>query len=201
MARCIADIKAGDHYYIINDVTELCDVLEFYTSDAQVDPHHLVGKAALILESPQLLSDTWDGCILLQFETESSASFRCKLPLAALDMCREHHSVEKIPTSAALSEIPAQIYPDNVRNNTATVNKKSPKRNRKNTPLSPESSAALSKIFYAAQRGELKKEFDDESNTDSATYHEKEIKYVRDPSSESAMIRQLAAESIQDAYR
>ena len=187
MQKFVTDIKAGNHLYIIDDIDELYDVLEFYPIEEAINAQMIVGKLALILATPDLLSEKWDGCVLLSFE---GANDHLKLPIAALDMYRTYCESEEVkgedqnisgysnkdnriskPTETALSS-EFDYCPKNLWNNI----------------LPPSSSSsALKEIFF--------------DQSESPILLEREIVYIRDSSSEAAMIRQLAAESIQDAYR
>lgn len=201
--KSVTDILGGDHVYIIDDVMELCDVLEFYPSEGDIDPQAIAGQVAVVLASPQLLSTEWDGCILLSINGN-----RCKLPFAALDMSRVYEG-EEVEEDVTLTTPSAgrrcdtddrsnELAGDDRSTGSDTPMKNipvknifeahsSPKtRNRWNDILSPSSSAAIKKVFFGH---------------DAPPAIEGEIMYVRDTSSEAVMIRQLAAESIQDAYR
>lgn len=187
--RCVTDIRAGDHFYITDDLSELCDILEYYPIEVAVDPHIIVGKLALILATPNLSSEEWDGCIMLSF---GSVNNHYKLPVAALDMCRTYSENEE--EVGKDKRIRNSYGPFNdldltpSKNLLTTDDTFSPKaRNRWNNILSPSSSAAVKRIFF------------DHSESDSLK--QKDIICIRDSSSETAMIRQLAAETIQDAYR
>ena len=83
--KSLTDIHVGDHYYIIDDIDELCDILEFYPTETEIDPKIILGKLAVVLAAPLFLADDWDGCVLLSFGTQIK---RCRVPLAALDRNR-----------------------------------------------------------------------------------------------------------------
>lgn len=169
------DICVGDRFYIIDDFGELFDILEYYPS-GRIDPVSIVGKLAVILDKPQLQSNSWDGCILLSFDNGITS---CKLPMAALDINRT--TVEESPNQMKSNDIPT-YSPLKCSADVTTTHQSFLIESIQIIPFSPPSTA-VSGMF-----GNL-----------VAT--ESDITYVRDSSSESAMIQQLAAESIQDAFR
>ena len=225
--KSLTDIHVGDHYYIIDDIEELCDILEFYPTETEIDPKIILGKLAVVLAAPLFLADDWDGCVLLSFGTQIK---RCRVPLAALDRNRnfnENNESKQENTSNSYDNLDNNMNSsfndrkesvrngnddsniDNNINNNDDINiyqvdeynsndnsrEHSPKskehspraRNRWNNILSPSSSAAVKKIFF--------------DHNSSSLINSNEIIYIRDTTSESMMVRQLAAESIQDAYR
>lgn len=170
----LLDLCAGDHFYVIDDLGELSDILEYYPS-GRIDPPSIVGKLAVILQKPILQSDAWDGCVLLSFDNGITP---CKLPMAALDMNRndfeEGHPQININSSPKRS--PNNKFVDLMVDRTNSQAGPAQK-----IPFLP-STAATGMFSYLVST-------------------ESDIIYVRDSSSESAMIQQLAAESIQDAFR
>lgn len=169
------DICVGDRFYIIDDFGELFDILEYYPS-GRIDPVSIVGKLAVILDKPQLQSNSWDGCIQLSFDNGTTS---CKLPMAALDMNRT--TVEDSPYQIKGNYIPI-CGPLKCSADVSTKHQSFPVESLQNIPFSPPSTA-VSGMFG------------------NSVTTESDITYVRDSSSESAMIQQLAAESIQDAFR
>jgi hypothetical protein len=169
------DISVGDRFYIIDDFGELFDILEFYPS-GRIDPVSIVGKLAVILEKPQLQSNSWDGCILLSFDNGITS---CKLPMAALDMNRS--AVEEGHNQINDNYLPISS-PLNHSNDVTAKQRAFLAGSIQSIPFFPPSTA-VSGLFS------------------SSITTESDIIYVRDSSSESTMIQQLAAESIQDAFR
>ena len=187
MQRFVTDIKAGNRLYVIDDIDELYDILEFYPTEEEINAQMIVGKLAIILATPDLLSEKWDGCVLLSFE---GTNHHHKLPIAAFDMYRTYCESEEVKDED--QNISVCSNEDN-RVSRSTLTALSSEfdycpKNLWNNTLSPSSlSSALKEIFF--------------DQSESPILLEREIVYIRDSSSEAAMIRQLAAESIQDAYR
>jgi hypothetical protein len=169
------DISVGDRFYIIDDFGELFDILEFYPT-GRIDPVSIVGKLAVILEKPQLQSNSWDGCIFLSFDNGITS---CKLPMAALDMNRS--AVEEDHNQINDDHLP-RSSPLNLSNDVTAKQRAFLAGSIQSIPFSPPS-PAVSGLFSRS------------------ITTESDIIYVRDSSSESTMIQQLAAESIQDAFR
>ena len=189
MQRFVTDIKAGNHFYIIDDLSDLYNILEFYPTDEAIDAQMIVGKLALIIATPDLQSEKWDGCILLSFEGKNDHH---KLPIAALDMYRTYCESEEMKGEDKDKDIRIYCNEDNrISRPTESVLKSDYDyclKDQRTDTLSPSSSSsALKEIFF--------------DQLESPTVQDREIVYIRDSSSEAAMIRQLAAESIQDAYR
>ena len=174
----MAGIKSGDQFYVIDDVSELRDVLEFYPSGC-IDVSSIAGKVAIVIDGPQLSSESWDGCITLSFDNGIS---QCRLPVAALDMGRVS-VVGGNPGNRNTSRSPSK----------SSVHWSPTKKDSLQSPFMKQSQNTL---VTAPNHGDI---FDGEVNKSGTM--EREIIYVRDTSSESVMIRNLAAESIQDAYR
>lgn len=170
MKKTMAGIESGDRFYVIDDVSELRDVLEFYPVEC-INASSIAGMIAVVIDGPKLDSQSWDGCITLSFDNGIS---QCRLPLAALDMGRE--CVLQKDTSRS---------PPKRNSSSSSAMKDSPKGTFTNQRRNA--------VVVAQTYGGIVEE---EEKT-----KEREIIYVRDTSSESNMVRNLAAESIQDAYR
>ena len=178
MKKTIAGIESGDQFYVIDDVSELRDVLECYPVEF-IDASSIAGMIAVVIDGPKLNSESWDGCITLSFDNGIS---QCRLPMASLDMGR-FCSNEGNHLHKDTSRSPSKRNP-----HSSLTMKDSPKstftKQRRNDVVT-------ARLFGGTA--------DEEENI--LVTKEREVIYVRDTFSESVMVRNLAAESIQDAYR